>query len=69
MFFPTLTLTLALSVPPAEWPQFLGPTRDSATTEIIAAWKEPPAVAWKQPVGDSHTLKATILRRVANPTA
>ncbi|MGL4420043.1 MAG: PQQ-binding-like beta-propeller repeat protein [Gemmataceae bacterium] len=38
----------------ADWPQFLGPTRDSAAPEKIAPWTQAPQVVWKQPVGDAH---------------
>lgn len=51
-------LTLALSPtlsPAADWPQFLGPTRDSVSTEKVAPWTEPPKVLWKQPVGEAHS--------------
>ena len=47
-----LALPLLLA---ADWPQFLGPTRDSASPEKVAAWKEAPAVAWRAPLGDAHS--------------
>jgi outer membrane protein assembly factor BamB len=38
----------------ADWPQFLGPKRDSTTKEIVAPWTGAPKVLWKKPVGDAH---------------
>jgi outer membrane protein assembly factor BamB len=38
-----------------DWPQWLGPSRDGASTEKIAPWKESPKVLWKQPVGEGHS--------------
>jgi outer membrane protein assembly factor BamB len=54
---PVLTFALlsALPCPAADWPQFLGPQRDSTTTEKIPAWKEKPKELWKQPVGEAHS--------------
>ncbi len=49
-----VTLLLALA-PAADWPQFLGPTRDGVTTEVVPAWTDKPAVAWKVPVGPAHS--------------
>jgi outer membrane protein assembly factor BamB len=39
----------------ADWPQWLGPTRDGVSTEKVAPWKEAPKVLWRQPVGDGHS--------------
>ncbi len=51
-----MLLALALAVaPPADWPQFLGPTRDGVTTEVVPAWTDTPAVAWRLPVGPGHS--------------
>ncbi len=54
---PALAFALlsALPCPAADWPQFLGPQRDSATAEKIPAWKEKPKELWKQPVGEAHS--------------
>jgi outer membrane protein assembly factor BamB len=55
--FAALTVLL-LVVPGAsagDWPQWLGPNRDSSTPEKVAAWKEPLNVLWKQPVGEGHS--------------
>lgn len=49
-----LALTLALA-PPADWPQFLGPTRDGATAEVVPTWTGKPAVAWSVDVGPAHS--------------
>jgi outer membrane protein assembly factor BamB len=38
----------------ADWPQFLGPKRDSTTKETVAPWTGAPKVLWKKPVGDAH---------------
>ncbi|WP_439629191.1 PQQ-binding-like beta-propeller repeat protein [Gemmata sp.] len=48
------TLALALTVPAADWPQFLGPTRDGQSPETKLNWEWPkdgPPVAWKLDVG------------------
>lgn len=49
-----LTLALALTLPAADWPQFLGPTRDGQSPETKLNWDWPkggPPVAWKLDVG------------------
>ncbi len=38
----------------ADWPQFLGPNRDSTTKEIVSPWTGTPKVLWKKPVGEAH---------------
>ena len=51
-------LTVACCCQPAQsadWPRFLGPDRDNHTSEVVAAWDEPPAELWRQPVGDAHS--------------
>lgn len=50
----TLTLTLPLASA-ADWPQFLGPTRDNVSPEKVAPWKGDLKPLWKQPVGDAHS--------------
>lgn len=54
-----ITSTLALALTPAllaaDWPQFLGPTRDSTSPERVSPWKGPPKALWRQPVGDAHS--------------
>jgi outer membrane protein assembly factor BamB len=39
----------------ADWPQWLGPNRDSSTPEKVAAWKEPLKILWRQPVGEGNS--------------
>ena len=51
----SLTLTLALTLSAADWPQFLGPHRDNTTPEKVAAWTGSLTPAWKVPVGDAHS--------------
>ena len=54
-----MTRLLLLSLTPlliaADWPQFLGPNRDGASAETLAALPEKPAVLWRVPVGPSHS--------------
>ncbi|HET6576469.1 MAG TPA: PQQ-binding-like beta-propeller repeat protein [Fimbriiglobus sp.] len=50
-----LTLALTPALLAADWPQFLGPTRDSASPETVSPWKDPPKVLWRQPVGAAHS--------------
>ncbi|MEO2089440.1 MAG: PQQ-binding-like beta-propeller repeat protein, partial [Gemmataceae bacterium] len=54
---PVLAFALmsALPGPAADWPQFLGPQRDSTTTEKIPAWTGKPKELWRQPVGEAHS--------------
>lgn len=37
-----------------DWPQWLGPKRDSGTSEIVKPWQEPLKIAWKEQVGEAH---------------
>ncbi len=39
----------------ADWPQFLGANRDSASPEKVAPWKEQPKELWSKPVGEAHS--------------
>jgi outer membrane protein assembly factor BamB len=39
-----------------DWPQWLGPRRDGASTEKVAAWKEAPKVAWRADVGPGFSV-------------
>ncbi|MCU0704737.1 MAG: PQQ-binding-like beta-propeller repeat protein [Fimbriiglobus sp.] len=52
-----LPALLLLAVPTfaADWPQFLGPTRDSVTPEKFPAWTTPPKEVWKKAVGEAHS--------------
>lgn len=38
-----------------EWPQFLGPGRDSRTAEVVKPWSSAPKRLWKQGVGPAHS--------------
>jgi outer membrane protein assembly factor BamB len=46
---------LSAAAAAADWPQWLGPNRDGATTEKVAPWKDAPQVLWRQPVGEGHS--------------
>src|SRR5690242_12245838 len=49
-----LTFALTLTLPAADWPQFLGPTRDGHSAETGLNWnwpKDGPPVAWTAEVG------------------
>jgi outer membrane protein assembly factor BamB len=46
---------LAPTLLAADWPQWLGPHRDGATSEKVAPWKGPLKVLWRQPVGEGHS--------------
>ncbi|HEY2784219.1 MAG TPA: PQQ-binding-like beta-propeller repeat protein [Fimbriiglobus sp.] len=50
-----LAITLSPPAPAADWPQFLGPTRDNASTETVSAWTGELKPAWKVPVGSAHS--------------
>jgi outer membrane protein assembly factor BamB len=56
-FLPATLLACSLTLPllAADWPQFLGPTRDNVTPEKIEPWTGTPKVLWKKPVGESHS--------------
>ncbi len=53
----TLPVLLLLTVPAvaADWPQFLGPSRDSTTPDKFPAWKDKPKEVWKKAVGEAHS--------------
>src|SRR3954468_1958391 len=50
----TLLLTASLSQA-ADWPQFLGPNRDSSSPSKIAPWKGELKPVWKKPLGEAHS--------------
>jgi outer membrane protein assembly factor BamB len=50
-----LMLLLAPFAVAADWPQFLGPNRDSTTLDKFAAWKDKPKEVWKKAVGEAHS--------------
>jgi outer membrane protein assembly factor BamB len=67
-----LGVLCALAVQPAagaEWPQWLGPDRDNSTSEKVAAWKTPPTVVWKKPVGDGNSAPLIVGGKVYLHTA
>jgi outer membrane protein assembly factor BamB len=57
----SLVLALAFlcgSVTPivaADWPYWLGPTRDGVSTERLEPWKDTPKVAWRHKVGKAFS--------------
>jgi outer membrane protein assembly factor BamB len=57
-------LFLAFGLLGADWPQWLGPNRDSTSQEVIAPWHSPPRVVWRQPVGEGHSAPVVAHGRV-----
>src|SRR5690242_4241760 len=61
ILFPVLLLfsfQLADALHAADWPQFLGPTRNGASSEsgLLLAWpKEGPPLVWEKPVGEGFS--------------
>ncbi|HEX4588587.1 MAG TPA: PQQ-binding-like beta-propeller repeat protein [Gemmataceae bacterium] len=54
--FACLTVLAVTAIAPAaDWPQWLGPNRDSTTTEIVKPWREPPKTLWRVAVGPGHS--------------
>ncbi len=49
-----LLTALTIAARADDWPQWLGPKRDGASTEVVKPWKEPLKILWKQPVGEGH---------------
>lgn len=45
----------ATTVDAADWPQWLGPTRNGVTTEVVSPWTETPKIAWKQAVTQAYS--------------
>src|SRR5262249_53140110 len=39
-----------------DWPGWLGPARNSSSTEIILPWSETPKQVWKQPIGNGFSV-------------
>ena len=52
-----LVAVLLLTTPAvaADWPHFLGPTRDNFTPVKVAPWKGDLKPLWKVPVGEAHS--------------
>lgn len=53
----TLLIPLLLATPAiaADWPQWLGPNRDSTTAEVVKPWTGDPKVLWRAKVGEGHS--------------
>jgi outer membrane protein assembly factor BamB len=48
---PSLVLALVPSAAEsADWPQWLGPSRNGVTEEVVTVWSDAPQVRWRQPV-------------------
>src|SRR5262245_48556372 len=39
-----------------DWPQWLGPSRNSVSTEAIEPWSDSPPVLWRKPVGGGFSV-------------
>jgi outer membrane protein assembly factor BamB len=50
-----LLLAAVAPAPAADWPQWLGPSRDGSSTEKIAPWKGAPKIVWRKTVGEGHS--------------
>jgi outer membrane protein assembly factor BamB len=48
----------------ADWPQWLGPTRDGAAPDKVAPWKADPKVLWRQPVAEGNSSPIVAAGRV-----
>ncbi len=71
----TLVLGVVCALPAADWPQFLGPTRDAHSTEtgLLRAFSEKgPPVLWEMEVGEGYSSpviagdRLLVLHRVGN---
>ena len=51
----SLVLAIAFTLNAADWPQFLGPKRDSTTPEEVSPWTGDLKPLWKMPVGEAHS--------------
>ncbi len=63
----TLFLLLFMGVSESradDWPQWLGPKRDSGTAEKIAPWKDAPKKLWEKPVGPGYSVPVIAGERV-----
>jgi outer membrane protein assembly factor BamB len=50
-----LMLLIPIGVWAGDWPQWLGPQRDSGSTEKVTPWQGELKIVWKQPVGEGHS--------------
>jgi outer membrane protein assembly factor BamB len=57
-------IACATAASAADWPQWLGPTRDGVSTETVHPWKEPPKVIWRHPIGEGHSSPVVAQGRV-----
>src|SRR5262245_23439742 len=57
-------LLAAAAAPAADWPQWLGPHRDGASTEVVKPWAGEPKVLWRVPVGEGHSSPVVAVGRV-----
>jgi hypothetical protein len=55
-------LLLAPRAAAEDWPQFLGPNRDSTTTEAVSLW--PPVELWRASIGNGHSSVTVAAGRV-----
>src|SRR5262245_49840484 len=39
----------------ADWPQWLGPTRNGASSETVSVWTSEPKVLWRKPVSNGYS--------------
>ncbi|MEO8164654.1 MAG: PQQ-binding-like beta-propeller repeat protein [Betaproteobacteria bacterium] len=54
------TILIALFCLPAafaaDWPQWLGPSRNGVSSEVVEPWTESPQVLWRTPVGNGFSV-------------
>lgn len=50
-----LAFALAMPAIAADWPQFLGPTRDGRSMETVHAWSGELKPLWSKPIGAAHS--------------
>lgn len=50
-----LLTNVADSLHAGDWPQWLGPSRNGTTAEVITPWKSDPKVVWKQAIGSGFS--------------
>ena len=41
--------------PAGDWPQWLGPSRNGVSSEVIKPWSDSPEILWRQPVGNGFS--------------